>query len=56
MKSHIMMFWTARGSNPGGGKWFPFTRTSRPTLGSTQTPIWWVAGFFPGCKLAQAWI
>ena len=39
---------TVRGLNPGEGPDFP--HSSRPPLGSTQTPIQWVSGLFPGLK------
>jgi hypothetical protein len=35
-----------RGSNPGGGRGFP--QPSRPTLGSTQSPIQWEPGLSRG--------
>jgi hypothetical protein len=31
-----------------------FSKTPRPTLGPTQSPLW-VPGFSPGCKAARAW-
>ena len=45
--------WTARRSNPGGGRTFP--HASRPTLGSTQFPVQWVPVLFPGDKATRAW-
>jgi hypothetical protein len=33
-----------RGSNPGRGKIFVFSKASRPALGTTQPPIQWVPG------------
>ena len=38
--------WTARGSNPGGGRDFP--RPCRPVLGSTESPVKWVLGLSVG--------
>jgi hypothetical protein len=39
--------WGGRSSSPGRVKRFLFSTSSRPTLGSTQTPIQWVPGSFP---------
>jgi hypothetical protein len=40
---------TVQSSNPVKGKrFFCSPKTSRPALGSTQPPIQWVLGFFPG--------
>jgi hypothetical protein len=40
-----------RGSSPGGGKNFHFSKSSRPPLGSAQPPIQWVPGALsPGVK------
>ena len=38
--------WTARGSNPGGGRDFP--HLSRPALGPTQPPVQWTPRFSRG--------
>lgn len=43
-----------RGSNTGTSKRF-FSKTFRPTLGSSWPPIQWVPGSFPGCKTPEAW-
>jgi len=45
--------WKFRWSNPGGGR--DFTHISRRALGSTQLPIQWVPGFFPGGKAVGVW-
>jgi hypothetical protein len=42
------MDWKIRGFNPGRDKWL-FSR-NRPAVGSTQLPIQWEPGFFPGGK------
>jgi hypothetical protein len=54
VKSHIVVFWTARGSNPGGekrflfrGKRVLFTKTSRPTLGPPRLQFDRWRGSFP---------
>jgi hypothetical protein len=36
--------------SPGRVKIFHFSMSSRPALGSTQSPIQWVQGLFPGGK------
>ena len=38
--------WTVRGSNLGGGRYFP--HLSRPALGHTQPPVKWVLGLSRG--------
>jgi len=42
--------WKIRGSNPGRDKYFLFSKTGRPALGSTHYPILWVPGFCPLCN------
>jgi hypothetical protein len=42
-------------SSPGGVKNFHFSISSRPAQGSTQPPIKWVPGLYPGSKAAGAW-
>jgi hypothetical protein len=45
-----------RSSSAGRLNNFIFSKSSRPTLGSTQPPIQWVpGGSFPGGKAAGAW-
>ena len=49
--SHSATGWTIGGSNPGTGeKHFPFSKTSRLDLGSTQPPLRRISEFFPGVK------
>jgi hypothetical protein len=43
-----------RSSSPGTVKNFLFSMSSRPALGSNQTPIQWVPGAFLGGKVAGA--
>jgi hypothetical protein len=45
--------WTARGSNPDMGR--DFLHPYRPAVCSTQPPIRWKLGLFPGGKVAGAW-
>jgi hypothetical protein len=43
---------TVRGSNPGMGEIFLFSKTSRWALGTTRPRTQWVQGSFPGGKAA----
>jgi len=46
--------WTIMRLKCGKGKRFlPFSKTLGPAVGSTQPPIQWVLGFFPGGKVAR---
>ena len=38
--------WTVRGSNPGGGRYFP--HLFAPALGPTQPPVQWLPGLSRG--------
>lgn len=45
------MGWTNRGSIPGRGKiFFCSSEMSGPALGLTQSPVQWMAEFFPGIR------
>ena len=48
----LLAGWYA-GRIPVGGRNFP--PPSRPALGTTQPPVRWVPGLFPGSKEAEAW-
>jgi hypothetical protein len=45
--------WTFRGSSPRWGRDFP--HPSRPTLGPTQPPKYWILTPYYGCNTAGAW-
>ena len=44
---------TVRGSNPGGGRHFPYP--SRPAPRPNQPPIQCLSGLIPGGKAVGAW-